>query len=108
NIWFYYSPDTNVGYKYKDGIWTNANEVKHDTDNSANSENIVDEKPKMLEKAYKFFADRGIEIDSSGYSEMLGTNLNSGINELEGHRVFAFTIKNYDIVNNNIVCLNNM
>ena len=82
----------------------NTNNVNNNSsvDKESTESNEINEKSKMLEKAYKFFADRGIEINSSGYSEMLGTNLNSGINELEGHRVFAFTIKNYDIVNNNI------
>lgn len=83
---------------------TNSNDTT--TNSSVDKENventIVDEKSKMLEKGHKFFADRGIEIDTSQYCEMLGTNLHSGIGELEGHRVFAFTIKNYDIVSNDV------
>ena len=33
---------------------------------------------------------------------MVGTNLYTEITELEGHRVFAFTIDNYDIKDNNV------
>ena len=83
----------------------NSNSSGNSNTNSSISDlenTVVDEKSKMIEKAHKFFADRGIEIDTNQYSEMLGTNLHSGINELEGHRVFAFTIKNYDIVSNNV------
>lgn len=67
------------------------------------SPTIVSEKDKMIAEARKYFSDRGIKLNNSGgYSEMVGTNLISGITELEGHRVFAFTIDNYDIKDNNV------
>ncbi|WP_294167695.1 hypothetical protein [uncultured Clostridium sp.] len=67
------------------------------------TDNIIkDEKTEMVNKAREFFEDKGIKINSSGYSEMVGTNLYTEITELEGHRVFAFTIDNYDIKDNNV------
>lgn len=80
-----------------------SNKVTQSNNNSVNNENkIVSEKDKMVVEGRKYFADRGVKVSLSGYSEMVGTNLNSGISELEGHRVFAFTIVNYDIKDNNI------
>lgn len=77
-------------------------ENREEVSNITNENSNLSEKEEMLNKAIKFFADRGIKINSSGYSEMVGTNLYSGISELEEHRVFAFTIENYDIKDNNI------
>lgn len=77
-------------------------ENREEVSNITNENSNLSEKEEMLNKARKFFADRGIKINSSGYSEMVGTNLYSGISELEEHRVFAFTIENYDIKDNNI------
>ncbi len=77
-------------------------EKKNEVSNVVDENSNLNDKADMLNKARKFFGDRGIKISSNGYSEMVGTNLNSGISELEGHRVFAFTIENYDIKDNNV------
>lgn len=98
--------NNNVTNNVSGNSTSNNSNISNNTNSSDSNENvennIVDEKAQMVQKAHKFFDDRGIEINKSGYSEMLGTNLHSGIDELEGHRVFAFTIKNYDIINNNV------
>ncbi|WP_040210857.1 hypothetical protein [Clostridium polynesiense] len=105
----------------QDKINTNTNSINNSSSHSINNENNsnsnvsnsgnqqnnnpniqLSEKDKMVAEARKYFSDRGVKLSSSGYSEMVGTNLNSGINELEGHRVFAITIDNYDIKDNNI------
>lgn len=44
----------------------------------------------------------GIEVNNNSYCESKGTNLHTGIQELEDGRVLSFTCKQFDIIDNNI------
>lgn len=84
-----------------DKFYENNNENLNNVIN--NNETFIDEKTAMINEARNYFRERGIAVsENNGYVEMVGTNLNSGISELEGYRVFAITIENYDIVTNNV------
>lgn len=69
---------------------------KHSTEDS-----ISNEKEYITEAKSKF-KKLNIEITNTECKEMNGTNLYSGIAELEDGRVVAFPCKDFDIVDNNI------
>lgn len=54
----------------------------------------------MIKEAINYFTKKGINISNNSYNESNGTNLYSGIDELEEGRVFAFTPNDFDIVDN--------
>lgn len=58
------------------------------------------DKTSMIKEANNYFTEKGIKISNNGPSESKGTNLCSGINELEEGRVLAFTPDDYDVVDN--------
>ena len=55
-----------------------------------------------VHEAIEFIKSLGISITQESYSEMKGTNLNTGIEELEEGKVLAFTCDAFDVVDNNV------
>lgn len=55
-----------------------------------------------VDEAREFIKSLGISISSGSYSERKGTNLNTGIEELEEGKVLVFSCDDFDVVDNNI------
>lgn len=59
-------------------------------------------KIKYIVEAKELMKSVGIRIGNSGYTESKGTQLYSGISELEDGRVVIFACENFDIIDNNV------
>ena len=82
--------------------WIRANEIKMNIGSNIgtiDSTSSTYSKDINVNEAKAYFNSKGIAL-SSGYSQHSGTNLVSGIQELEEGRVISFPIKGFDVVDN--------
>ena len=82
--------------------WIRATEKEFSVISSTESNSVsMLRKKDYVKEAEEYFSSKGINLNG-GYTEQVGTNLISGIDELEQGRVLAFTPINYDILDNNV------